>query len=102
MVGSAVDCHVTMQQGFARGGHASEASPHNICTLHAPVTSRMVRPVSAAATALTPMAPPKIQRPTVMAKAPAVIFSSVLMGPSLASSSRACRQGGGRWQDKRV
>jgi hypothetical protein len=54
-----------------------------------PVTSRIDSPVSAAATALIPYAPPKTQSATVRPSAPAVIFSSVDIGPSLASSSRA-------------
>jgi hypothetical protein len=55
------------------------------------VMSRMARPSSAAATALTPICAPKIHRPTVRPSAPAVIFSLRDSGPSLASSSlRAC------------
>ena len=45
--------------------------------------SRMARPSSAAATAFTPMAPPKIHRLTVTANAKAVIFSSVDSGPAV-------------------
>ncbi len=44
--------------------------------------SRMPRPSSAAATAFTPMAAPKIHSDTVTAKANAVIFSSVDNGPA--------------------
>lgn len=78
-------------------GDAPQPPQHPSHPTHAPVTSRMERPVRAAATALMPMEPPKIQRPMVMAKAKAVSFSSVLMGPSLDSSSRACalRHGAG-------
>jgi hypothetical protein len=54
---------------------------HNAHHSTTPVMSRMARPSSAAATALTPMAAPKIHRPTVIAKANAVIFSSVDSGP---------------------
>jgi hypothetical protein len=59
-----------------------------------PVMSMMARPVSAAATALMPMAPPQIQSPTVRPSASAVIFSSVLIVPRALSSSRAWGQGG--------
>lgn len=53
------------------------------------VTNRMERPNSAAATALMPTDPPKIHKPTVTAKAPAVIFSSSDKGPSFSSSALA-------------
>lgn len=51
------------------------------------VMSMMDRPRRAAATALTPTWPPKIHRPTVTARAPAVIFSLRDRGPSFFSSS---------------
>jgi hypothetical protein len=51
------------------------------------VMSRMARPRSAAATALTPSWPPKIHRLTVSPSAPAVIFSLRDSGPSFLSSS---------------
>lgn len=51
------------------------------------VMSMMPSPSRAAATELTPIWPPKIQRATVIAKAPAVSFSSVERGPSFSSSS---------------
>jgi len=49
--------------------HAGPLARHSfqVMTL---VTRRMVRPTVAAATALTPMEPPKIHRPTVSANAP--------------------------------
>ena len=46
----------------------------------------MESPSRAAAKELMPTEPPKIQRPTVTAKAPAVIFSSRERGPSFSSS----------------
>ena len=51
------------------------------------VMSMMPRPKRAAATELTPMEPPKIQRATVTERAPAVSFSSIDRGPSFSSSS---------------
>lgn len=50
-----------------------------------PVMSSTARPTSALATAFTPKSPPLIHSATVTANAAAVIFSSVLMGPSLSS-----------------
>ena len=57
------------------------------------VMSMMPSPSRAAATELTPIEPPKIQRATVTERAPAVSFSSTESGPSLSSSSlrRSCR-----------
>ena len=54
-----------------------------------PETSRMVRPTSAAATEEMPSEPPVTHSATVSSSAPPMIFSSRLMGPSLASSSFA-------------
>ena len=54
-----------------------------------PVMSRVERPTSAEATEPIPNLEPKIQRATVTERAPAMIFSSPVMGPSFASSSLA-------------
>eukprot|EP00982_Pelagococcus_subviridis_P012898 31198-Pelagococcus_subviridis.AAC.66 len=54
-----------------------------------PAMRSVERPTSAAATEPTPIEAPKIQSPTVTTSAAAMIFSSELIGPSLASSSLA-------------
>jgi hypothetical protein len=73
-----VTCRMARPQAMMNGCLLQQGVHHSTT----PVMSRMARPSSAAATALTPIAPPKIHRPTVIAKAKAVIFSSVDSGPA--------------------
>ena len=80
-------CKPALQHNWLQTSQWKQFAPRASFQVVTLVMSRMLRPSRAAPTEPMPIWPPKIQSATVMPRAPAVIFSFRLRGPSFFSSS---------------